>query len=43
MHHLDAHLIGDGSWVACVDGNPTSGGNDHSRTIPASAIRETLT
>jgi len=22
MHHLDAHPIRDGSWIACVDGHP---------------------
>jgi hypothetical protein len=22
MHHLDAHPLADGSWVACVDGRP---------------------
>jgi hypothetical protein len=22
MHHLDAHLLPDGSWIACVDGRP---------------------
>lgn len=20
MHHLDAHLLEDGQWIACVDG-----------------------
>jgi len=22
MHHIDAHPLTDGSWVACVDGRP---------------------
>jgi hypothetical protein len=22
MHHLDAHLMSDGRWIACVDGHP---------------------
>ena len=20
MHHIDAHMLADGSWIACVDG-----------------------
>jgi hypothetical protein len=23
MHHLDAHALPDGTWIACVDGCPT--------------------
>ncbi len=26
MHHLDAHLLGDGRWLACVDGWKMVGG-----------------
>ena len=26
MHHVDAHLLPDGSWIACVDGRPAAPG-----------------
>lgn len=25
MHHVDAHALGDGRWLACVDGRPSTG------------------
>jgi hypothetical protein len=35
MHHVDAHPIDGGTWIACVDGNPSLGGGDHPGKGPA--------
>jgi hypothetical protein len=35
MHHLDAHLLADGTWVACVDGQGRRRLGLHTRAVPS--------